>query len=102
MAELAYAHGLGPCPARVRGSNPLGSTQKNSFEFIFPRGLEWEGGRGNGSFTVVEVLKPQGFKAQGVLRAEQFNFLREHTKNFTPLFFFAHERLRAPLSVLYW
>ncbi len=26
VAELAYAHGLGPCPARVGGSNPLGST----------------------------------------------------------------------------
>ena len=22
VAELAYAHGLGPCPARVVGSNP--------------------------------------------------------------------------------
>ncbi len=27
VAELAYAHGLGPCPARVGGSNPLGSTK---------------------------------------------------------------------------
>lgn len=26
VAELAYAHGLGPCPERVRGSNPLGGT----------------------------------------------------------------------------
>lgn len=26
VAELAYAHGLEPCPARVRGSNPLEGT----------------------------------------------------------------------------
>ena len=26
MAELAYAQRLGRCPARVRGSSPLGST----------------------------------------------------------------------------
>ena len=28
MAELAYARGLGPRPARVRGSNPLESTSQ--------------------------------------------------------------------------
>lgn len=28
MAELVYAHGLGPCPARVRGSSPLGGTNQ--------------------------------------------------------------------------
>ena len=26
VAELAYAHGLGPCPGRVAGSNPAEST----------------------------------------------------------------------------
>lgn len=30
VAELADAHGLGPCLARGRGSSPLGSTKTNT------------------------------------------------------------------------
>ena len=31
MAELVYAHGLGPCSVRIGGSSPLSPTMKISF-----------------------------------------------------------------------
>ena len=58
--ELAAHNGL------VVGSNPAGSTNPLSEDkgWFYFAGFEWEEGRRNGSFSALEVLKPQGFKAQ--------------------------------------
>ena len=67
MAELGYAQRLGRCLERVRGSNPLGGTSHEIHPYggfcdFYAGGFEREGGRGNGSFPVAEILKPLGFR----------------------------------------